>query len=127
MNLMSILLITADFDRLIKFYEKISGLPATKLTPGFAALKTNVAILSIAEMQTTGGQKEIKRTENNSSILEFMVDDVDATYKKIADFLGDKIVLKPTTMPWGNRSLLFHDPDSNLVNFFSLGNPEAIK
>jgi hypothetical protein len=22
-------------------------------------------------------------------------------------------------MPWGNRSLLFRDPDGNLVNFFA--------
>ena len=22
-------------------------------------------------------------------------------------------------MPWGNRSLLFRDPDGNLVNFFT--------
>ena len=25
----------------------------------------------------------------------------------------------PTTMPWGNRALLFRDPDGNLVNFFT--------
>jgi len=30
-------------------------------------------------------------------------------------------------MPWGNRSLLFRDPDGNLVNFFSPVTPEAIK
>jgi hypothetical protein len=28
-------------------------------------------------------------------------------------------VLEPTTMPWGNRSLLFRDPDGNLVNLFT--------
>jgi hypothetical protein len=28
-------------------------------------------------------------------------------------------VLEPTTMPWGNRSALFRDPDGNLVNLFS--------
>jgi hypothetical protein len=30
-------------------------------------------------------------------------------------------------MPWGNRSLLFRDPDGNLVNFFTPVTPEAIK
>ena len=30
-------------------------------------------------------------------------------------------------MPWGNRSLLFRDPDGNLVNLFSPVTPEAIK
>jgi hypothetical protein len=30
-------------------------------------------------------------------------------------------------MPWGNRSLLFRDPDGNLVNFFTPIGAEAIK
>jgi hypothetical protein len=30
-------------------------------------------------------------------------------------------------MPWGNRSLLFRDPDGNLVNFFTPVTPEATK
>jgi hypothetical protein len=29
-------------------------------------------------------------------------------------------------MPWGNRSLLFRDPDGNLVNFFTPATPEAV-
>ncbi len=29
-------------------------------------------------------------------------------------------------MPWGNRSLLFRDPDGNTVNFFTPVSPEAI-
>jgi hypothetical protein len=27
--------------------------------------------------------------------------------------------MAPTTMPWGNRSLLIRDPDGNLVNLFT--------
>ncbi|MFT4213396.1 MAG: hypothetical protein QM622_01280 [Microbacterium sp.] len=34
-------------------------------------------------------------------------------------------VNEPTTMPWGNRSLLFRDPDGNLVNFFTPTTGEA--
>ena len=30
-------------------------------------------------------------------------------------------------MPWGNRSLLFRDPDGNLVNFFTPVTSEAIR
>jgi catechol 2,3-dioxygenase-like lactoylglutathione lyase family enzyme len=58
-------------------------------------------------------------------IIEFRVDDVDAAYQRLIDFLGNAIVQKPTTMPWGNRSLLFRDPDGNLVNFFTPITPEA--
>jgi hypothetical protein len=28
-------------------------------------------------------------------------------------------------MPWGNRSLLFRDPDGNLVNLFAPVTPDA--
>ena len=38
----------------------------------------------------------------------------------------EDFVNEPTTMPWGNRSLLFRDPDGNLVNFFTPVTPAAI-
>jgi len=55
------------------------------------------------------------------------VGDVDAEYRKLADVIGDPLVQNPTTVPWGNRSLLFGDPDGNLVNFFTPVSAEAIK
>ena len=36
----------------------------------------------------------------------------------LAGFVGD-FVAEPTTLPWGNRSLLLRDPDGNLVSFFT--------
>jgi predicted enzyme related to lactoylglutathione lyase len=53
-------------------------------------------------------------------ILDFMVDDVDAEYPRIAA-LGVDWVMPPTTQPWGNRSMIFRDPAGNLVNVFSRG------
>ncbi len=47
-------------------------------------------------------------------------------YRKLTEFMGDSLVQKPTTMPWGNRSLLFRDPDGNLVNVFTPVSAEAI-
>jgi hypothetical protein len=41
--------------------------------------------------------------------------------------IKNALVQEPTTMPWGNRSLLFRDPDGNLVNFFTPVSPEATK
>jgi len=35
-------------------------------------------------------------------------------------------VQEPTTMPWGNRSILFRDPDGNLVNFFAPVSEDAL-
>jgi catechol 2,3-dioxygenase-like lactoylglutathione lyase family enzyme len=34
-------------------------------------------------------------------------------------------VTEPATMPWGNRSFLFRDPDGNLVNLFTPVTPQA--
>jgi uncharacterized glyoxalase superfamily protein PhnB len=36
-----------------------------------------------------------------------------------------EVVTEPTTMPWGNRALLFRDPDGNLVNLFAPVTDEA--
>jgi uncharacterized glyoxalase superfamily protein PhnB len=46
------------------------------------------------------------------------VDDVDAEFERIRDGLVTEFELEPTTMPWDNRSMLFRDPDGNLINVF---------
>jgi predicted enzyme related to lactoylglutathione lyase len=51
-------------------------------------------------------------------ILDFLVRDVDAEYPRIAA-LGVGWVRPPTTQPWGSRSMIFNDPEGNLVNVFS--------
>jgi len=51
-------------------------------------------------------------------VLDFLVADVDAEYPRIAA-LGVGWVLPPTTQPWGSRSMVFNDPEGNLVNVFS--------
>ncbi|SEP39253.1 VOC family protein [Amycolatopsis saalfeldensis] len=54
------------------------------------------------------------------TILEFLVEDVDRAYERLMRLaVVPEIVQGPTTMPWGNRSLLFRDPEGNLVNFFA--------
>ncbi len=73
-----------------------------------------------------GGDDVAQPAQNRSVIIEFRVEDVDKDYERLADYLQDKVVQKPTTMPWGNKSLLFRDPDGNLVNFFTPVTPEAI-
>jgi uncharacterized glyoxalase superfamily protein PhnB len=47
-----------------------------------------------------------------------VVDDVDQEFERINQ-LGVDWVLEPTTQPWGNRSMVFRDPEGNLVNIFS--------
>ena len=130
MNFASVRLITADIKPLVQFYEQITGRPVIQYTDDFAELQTPSATLAIGSTRTLqlfGGDNVAKAADNHSAIIEFRVDNVDADYEKLADVLGDKLVQKPTTMPWGNRSLLFRDPDGNLVNFFTPVTPEALK
>ncbi len=130
MNLVSIRIITADVKSLVKFYEQVTGMPVIQYTDDFAELQTKSATLAIGSTNTLqffGGEQVAKAAQNRTAIIEFMVDDVDENYKELADFLQAYIVQKPTTMPWGNKSLLFRDPDGNLVNFFTPVTPEAIK
>ncbi|MFE3188298.1 VOC family protein [Nocardia sp. NPDC059240] len=120
MNLVSIRLITADIDRLVEFYERVTGVAAVRFTPDFAEINTAAGTLAIGSTRTVPlfAEGSARPADNHTAIIEFRVDDVDAEYARLTDIV-DVFVNEPTTMPWGNRSLLFRDPDDNLINFFT--------
>ena len=120
MQLTATRIITDDVDALVAFYEKVTGVAAVRLHPLFAELRTESGTLAIASSATVPllGENAARAGANRSVILDFLVDDVDAVYLALQDVV-DVFVNTPTTMPWGNRSLLFRDPDGNLVNFFA--------
>jgi predicted enzyme related to lactoylglutathione lyase len=120
MDLASLRIITHDVDRLTRFYEAVTGVTATRPAPVFAEVRTTSGTLAIASTATVAmlDTDAPRPAANNSIIIEFLVADVDAEFARLHDMLDD-VVLRPTTMPWGNRSTLFRDPDGNLVNLFS--------
>ena len=128
MNFVSIRVITEDTRRLVAFYEQVTGVAATRYTEDFAELTTPSFTLAIAHRRTMDlfAAGAAHPADNHSVIVEFRASDVDAEYQRLASLVG-KPVQEPTTMPWGNRSLLFRDPDGNLVNFFTPVSPEAVK
>ena len=128
MNLVSLRIITANIVTLVEFYEKATGIEAKWSTDDFAEIVTSSFTLAIGSTRTFAffGEGIAQPATNKSVIIEFLVENVDAEYERIKD-LTDDIVQKPTTMPWGNRSLLFRDTDGNLINFFTPVSPEAIK
>jgi predicted enzyme related to lactoylglutathione lyase len=128
MKVVSFRIITADIKRLVEFFEKATGVTAKWSTDDFAEIVTSSFTLAIGSTQTLAffGEGVAQAAANKSVIIEFLVENVDNVYEKIKDFTHD-IVQKPTTMPWGNRSLLFRDPDGNLINFFTPVSPDAIK
>jgi predicted enzyme related to lactoylglutathione lyase len=129
MNFVSIRIITADIKRLAGFYEQITGIPVRMYTEDYGELKTAACTLAMGSTRTLQlfGGDVARPSENHSAILEFRVGDVDAEYRRLMEVIGNSLVQEPKTMPWGNRSLLFRDPDGNLVNFFTPISAEAFK
>ena len=128
MDLVSVRMITDDLDRVIQFYEQVTGVDAVRYTPVFAELIMPSFTLAIGHTQTTQlfGVGSARPADNHTIIIEFRVDDVDSEYERLKPLVSDW-VQEPTTMPWGNRSILFRDPDGNLVNFFTPVTEDAIR
>jgi catechol 2,3-dioxygenase-like lactoylglutathione lyase family enzyme len=126
-ELISIRLITDDVQRLVGFYEEVTGAAARWSTPDFAEVGTQAGTVAIGHTRTVAlfGAGSSRPADNRTAIIEFLVADVDAEYARLRETV-DEFVNEPTTMPWGNRSLLFRDPDGNLVNFFTPVTPEAV-
>jgi len=120
MEFASIRIITEDLDGMVAFYERVTGTAARRPAPVFAEIVTGGAVLALGTPATVGmlGEAAPTAASNGSVIVEFLVEDVDAAFERLREGLDD-VVLPPSTMPWGNRSTLFRDPDGNLVNLFS--------
>lgn len=120
MNLASIRLIARDIKKLVAFYEAVTVLPARWLNDDFAEIPTPACTLAIGSERTVGlfAEGAARAADNHTAIIEFRVDDVDAAFARLEGVIID-LVQAPTTMPWGNRSLLFRDPEGNLLNLFA--------
>jgi predicted enzyme related to lactoylglutathione lyase len=116
----SIRVVTDDVQRLVGFYEQVTGVPAQWGNDLFAELVTPAGTVAIASTRTIElfGAGAAHAADNHSVIIEFRVHDVDDEYRRLRA-LDATVVLEPTTQPWGNRSLLLRDPDGNLINIFS--------
>jgi uncharacterized glyoxalase superfamily protein PhnB len=127
MDFVSIRIITGDVSRLVAFYERATGVRASRASEDFAELRTGSGTVALASTRTVPlfAPGSARPADNRSVILEFLVDDVDGVYRNLTGFV--EFVNEPTTMPWGNRSLLLRDPDGNLVNFFAPVTPAAVE
>ena len=119
MKFASVRLVTQQFEAIVAFYARLSGTEATRLADGFAEIRLEGATLAISEEHLVQRFNAGAATaaSNRSAILEFEVADVEGTLARMAE--AAEVVMRPTTMPWGNRSLLLRDPDGSLVNVFS--------
>ena len=112
-------LITTNVSRLVNFYENVLGMKARWSGEQYAEFHTGVGVLAIfsAEAQEKYIPGSSEAASNRSVILQFKVADVDHEYVRLQP-LVTIWVKKPTTQPWGTRSVYFRDPDGNLVDFY---------
>jgi predicted enzyme related to lactoylglutathione lyase len=126
-DLASIRMITDNLGPVVQFYEGVAGVSADWPAPIFAELHLPSCTIAFGHTQTAQLFNNAARpADNHTVIIEFLVDDVDSEYERLKPLVSEW-VQEPTTMPWGNRSILFRDPDGNLVNLFTPVTEEAIK
>lgn len=119
MKLASTRIVTQDVPALARFYEGVTGV-APVGNEDFVELRTAGSVLAICSQRSVeqDNASAAVAAENRSMILEFEVEDVDAEQMRLKPLVGEW-VLEPTTQPWGNRSMLFRDPDGNLINVYT--------
>jgi predicted enzyme related to lactoylglutathione lyase len=129
MELQQCRIVTDDVAGLAGFYASLLGVPAA-LNEYYVEIQAGPASVGFSrrrfsEYRETGAQAPDAQAPDahvpggtDEIVLDFVADDVDAEYPRIAA-LGVDWVMPPTTQPWGNRSMIFRDPAGNLVNVFS--------
>jgi catechol 2,3-dioxygenase-like lactoylglutathione lyase family enzyme len=123
MKLVQSRIVTEDVEGLAGFYARLLGVPVA-LNEYYVEIEAGPASVGFSRRRFTEyrepDQCQLHRGQprRDEIILDFLVDDVDAEYPRVAA-LGVDWVLPPSTQPWGNRSMVFRDPAGNLVNVFS--------
>ena len=125
MKLASTRLLAADVKAMVAFYEMVTGLPARWLAPVFAEIVTPAATLAIGGVETVALWKagSGEAGANRTAYLEFQVEDVDADFERLKDKVP--LVHEPKTMPWGNRTFQFRDPEGTAVSLYTPATDDA--
>lgn len=128
-RLASVRVITDDLPRTVQFYEVLTGATPNYLTEDFVELVTPSATLAVSAASRvpliTDGTPS--GSPNNSSIVEFWVDDAEALLAALQATCGNDldVVQAPTMMAWGNVSVLIRDPNGVLINLYTPMTPHA--
>lgn len=118
MKLASVRIIAGDIKRMVAFYEMVTAVEARWLAPVFAELVIPGAVLAIGSVDTVKLWRESSAEpgKNRSIFLEFQVDDIEAEYARLRDSVT--LVHELKTMPWGNATFQFRDPEGNAVSLY---------
>ena len=127
MKFASIRLIAADIQRMVSFYELVTDRSAVWLAPVFAEIVMPGATLAIGSAETGRLWQEdsAEPGANRTAYLEFQVEDIDAEYARLKDKVT--LVHELKTMPWGNKTFQFRDPEGTAVSLYMPATEEARK
>ncbi|WP_442582475.1 VOC family protein [Mesorhizobium sp. ASY16-5R] len=118
MKFASARIIAGDIKQMVAFYEMVTQQRAQWPAPVFAELILPGATLAIGAVDTVplwqSGSAEPQ--SNRTVFLEFQVDDIDTEYDRLKDRVT--LVHELKTMPWGNKTFQFRDPEGNAVSLF---------
>ena len=119
MKLAQARLVTKDVPALARFYEEVLGI-ASIGSDDYVELRVPGSTLAISSKRSVDifNAGAAEPAANHSVILDFQVTNVDEERFRLHELIGE-FVLEPTDQPWGSRSMLFRDPDGNLINFFT--------
>jgi len=124
MDLVQCRIVTRDVAGLAGFYASLLGASAA-LNDYYVEIQAGSASLGFSRRRFTeypaSGCPPLAasgRRRRCDIVLDFLVEDVDAEYPRIAA-LGADVMMPPATQPWGSRSMIFRDPAGNPVNVFS--------
>ena len=119
MKLAQARLVTGDVPALARFYEAVLGI-APIGSEDYVELRGSGSTLAISSKRSVDlfNAGAAEPAANRSVILDFEVKDVDQERSRLQELVAE-FVLEPTDQPWGSRSMLFRDPDGNLINFFA--------
>jgi uncharacterized glyoxalase superfamily protein PhnB len=123
MKLVQSRIVTEDVEGMAAFYARLVGasvtlneyyveVPAGAISIGFSKRR----FTEYREREATPSRAPA--ASRSELILDFLAADVDAEFERVAR-LGVEWVMPPRTQPWGNRSMIFRDPEGNLVDIFS--------
>jgi catechol 2,3-dioxygenase-like lactoylglutathione lyase family enzyme len=126
-----VVLLVDDFDGMMEFYTKKVGFPVRLRAEGYAEFAIEGAKFSlmtrkrVAEM--AGPEHAGKPAAGaHESAVTILVDDVDRTYRELSG-RGVQFLGQPADRPWGQRTAIFRDPESHLIEIgTNLPRPERM-
>ena len=119
-------LLVTDTAKAIHFWKDIVGLKMTYSdeSMGYAYFETGSTGVELLERnafaKVLGESTPVPSPSGRQFVLDFQVDDVDATYAQLIE-RGAASVCQPTNRPeWGNvRAAQLADPEGNIVEIYA--------